>query len=80
MKTLLNSLLIGVVTLFVGTYSVAQINVTSGQTAQQLADQLAGPNITVTNAVLTGGGVASGNFTGTNPSIGFDSGVVLFYR
>ena len=77
MKTILNALLIGVSTLFVGVTSVAQITVVGGQTAQQLADQLAGPNITVTNAVLTGGAAASGNFSGVNPSIGFDSGVVL---
>ena len=56
---------------------MAQITVSGGQTAQQLADQLAGPNITVTNAQLTGGGVASGNFSGTNTNLGFDSGVVL---
>lgn len=77
MKTILNALLIGVSTLFVGVTSIAQITVVGGQTAQQLADQLAGPNITVTNAVLTGGAAASGNFSGVNPSIGFDSGVVL---
>lgn len=57
--------------------SFAQIAVTGGQTAQQLAEILAGPNITVTNAVLTGGGTASGSFTGTNSDIGFDSGVIL---
>ena len=55
----------------------AQITVTGGQTAQQLAEILAGPNITVTNAILTGGGVASGSFAGTNSDIGFDSGVLL---
>ena len=54
-----------------------QIAVTTGQTAQQLAEFLAGPNITVTNAVLTGSGSSSGQFTGTNSSIGFDSGVIL---
>lgn len=77
MKTILNTLLLGFVTTFLGAYSWGQISVTGGQTAQQLADQLAGPNITVTNAQLTGGGSASGNFIGTNSTLGFDSGVVL---
>lgn len=57
--------------------SFSQINVTGGLTAQQLAEILAGPNITVTNAVLTGGGTASGSFAGTSSDIGFDSGVIL---
>ncbi len=61
MKTILNTLFLGLITSFLSTYSMAQITVSGGQTAQQLADQLAGPNITVTNAQLTGGGVASGN-------------------
>jgi hypothetical protein len=34
-----------------GFNAFGQIAVTSGQTAQQLAEFLAGPNITVTNAV-----------------------------
>ena len=63
-----------------------QINVTGTQTAQQLAEFLAGPNITVTNAVLSQGNtalpvlgtsVAAGLFSGTNSDIGFDSGVIL---
>ena len=69
-----------------GTTLYGQINVTGGQTAQQLAEYLAGPNITVTNAVLSEGNtvlsgaassVAAGQFTGTNTSFGFDSGVIL---
>jgi len=55
----------------------AQINTTGGLTAQQLATILAGPNITVTNASLTGGGTASGSFSGVNSDIGFDNGVIL---
>ena len=55
----------------------AQINTTGGLTAQQLATILAGPNITVTNAVLTGGGTASGSFSGVNSDVGFDNGVIL---
>ncbi len=77
MKTTLRFLLLAISTIFSGSLVNAQINVTGGQTAQQLAELLAGPNITVTNAVLTGGSVASGSFSGTNTSIGFDSGVIL---
>lgn len=71
---------------FLGTITFGQINVTGGQTAQQLAEFLAGPNITVTNAVLSEGNTAlgasassnaAGEFTGVNSDIGFDSGVIL---
>jgi subtilisin-like proprotein convertase family protein len=55
----------------------AQLTVTGGLTAQQLAENLAGPNIVVTNAVLTGSGVAAGTFSGTNTNLGFESGVIL---
>ena len=77
MKKFHSILLVGLCMLFLTSTSNAQINVTGGQTAQQLAEILAGPNITVTNAVLIGGGVASGSFAGTNSDIGFDSGVIL---
>lgn len=76
MKTLYLSL-VAIACATFGFNAYGQINVTSGQTAQQLAEFLAGPNITVTNAVLTGAGNSSGQFTGTNTSIGFDSGVIL---
>jgi len=55
----------------------AQILVSSGQTAQQLAEFLAGPNITVTNAVITGSSNATGVFSGSNSVVGFDDGVIL---
>ncbi|MFK7786834.1 MAG: choice-of-anchor L domain-containing protein, partial [Crocinitomicaceae bacterium] len=64
----------------------SQITMTSGQNAQQLAEFLAGPNITVTNAVLSQGNTilpsltsspAAGTFAGVNSDIGFDSGVIL---
>jgi len=55
----------------------AQISVNSGQTAQQLAEFLAGPNIRVSNALITGSSNASGIFTGVNSVVGFDSGVIL---
>ena len=86
MKTLFHSALSVCLIFLLGTTLYGQINVTGGQTAQQLAEYLAGPNITVTNAVLSEGNtvlgtgassVAAGQFTGTNSDIGFDSGVIL---
>ncbi|MBL4862985.1 MAG: SprB repeat-containing protein, partial [Crocinitomicaceae bacterium] len=77
MKTRLKPFLLGVSTLLFGSSAFSQIGVTGGQTAQQLAEILAGPNITVTNAVLTGNTLASGSFIGTSSDIGFDTGVLL---
>lgn len=77
MKRVLNSALLFGALVFFGADVTAQITTTGGQTAQQLAEILAGPNITVTNAVLTGAGTASGSFAGTNSDVGFDSGVIL---
>ncbi len=72
-----NHFLLSIFGLFISSSFFAQINTTGGLTAQQLASILAGPNITVTNAVLTGGATASGSFAGTNSDIGFDNGVIL---
>ncbi len=76
MKHIYRFSLVLFVSLFYST-NFAQINTTGGVTAQQLATILAGPNITVSNAVLTGGGTASGSFAGSNSDIGFDNGVIL---
>jgi hypothetical protein len=70
-------ILISFLFLFIGGALLSQISVSSGQTAQQLAEFLAGPNITVTNAQLSGGSSASGIISGTNSDIGFDNGVIL---
>ncbi|MGY8925679.1 MAG: choice-of-anchor L domain-containing protein [Flavobacteriales bacterium] len=77
MKKLLSTLLTFCALFTLSTSLFGQITTTGGQTAQQLAEILAGPNITVTNALLTGAGSASGSFAGTNSDIGFDSGVIL---
>lgn len=57
--------------------SHAQLNVTSNQVAQQLAENLAGSNINVFNASLTGNSQQNGifNFLGSGLDIG--SGVIL---
>lgn len=53
--------------------------VTTGQTAQQLAEIIAGPGVVVSNATITGSPLAIGAFTtGANPSgLGIASGVGL---
>ena len=82
MKFSPKSLLIGALLFWNAPATFSQITMTGGQTAQQLAEFLAGPNITVTNAVLSQGNTvlpaltsspAAGTFAGVNSDIGFDS-------
>lgn len=54
----------------------AQITVAGGLTAQQLAEILAGSNITVSNATITGPSLGYGSFTSSN-GFTFSSGVIL---
>ena len=42
----------------------AQLTVVGGLTATQMANIIAGPGITVTNAVYTGSAISSGSFIG----------------
>jgi hypothetical protein len=55
----------------------AQLTVQGGFTAQQLADHLAGPGFTVTNAILIGDPAARGKFQSNATNLGVNSGVVL---
>lgn len=57
--------------------SYAQLTVGGGLTATQLANIIAGPGITVSNATYNGAAVAVGSFNGTNSNIGLGSGVIL---
>lgn len=59
--------------------SWAQLNVTTGQTAQQLAEVIAGPGVVVSNASITGDVSAIGEFTqgGTPTGMGIASGVIM---
>jgi gliding motility-associated-like protein len=59
--------------------SVAQMLVTTGQTAQQLANIIAGPGVVVSNASITGSATAIGAFnSGANPiGTNVPSGVVF---
>jgi subtilisin-like proprotein convertase family protein len=54
----------------------SQIAVTGGLNAQQLAEILAGSNITVSNAVITGPAAGYGSFASTS-GFEFNSGVIL---
>ncbi len=62
-------------------YAPAQLNVTNNTVATQLAQIIAGPGITITNATTNcqsdPGGAASGSFSCTNCNLGLDSGIVL---
>ncbi|MBI5541151.1 MAG: choice-of-anchor L domain-containing protein [Bacteroidia bacterium] len=55
----------------------AQLTVTGGVTATQLANILAGSNIVVSGATLTGSNLASGSFNGVNTNLGVPTGVIL---
>jgi len=68
------SLMIGVL---MGLTAKAQLTVQGGFTAQQLAEVIAGPGITVTNATLNGSAQAHGTFNGGVAGVGLNSGVIL---
>ncbi|GDX51907.1 hypothetical protein LBMAG27_09540 [Bacteroidota bacterium] len=58
--------------------SSAQINVSTGVTALQLAQALVGPGATVLNPVINGNPIAYGTFSnGSSTSIGIDHGILL---
>jgi hypothetical protein len=54
--------------------TVQEIN---GMTAQQLAQTLVGPGVTISNVSYTGANRAAGTFSGGTGIIGFESGIVL---
>ncbi len=55
----------------------AQVYITANQTAAALAQRLAGPGITITNANLTCASGANGTFAVQSSNLGLDSGIVL---
>ncbi|MES2837845.1 MAG: choice-of-anchor L domain-containing protein [Bacteroidota bacterium] len=64
--------------LLVSLNAFSQLTVSGGFTAQQLAEALAGPNITVFNAQIVGAPVSYGKFQGgTATNLGLNNGVVL---
>ncbi len=58
-------------------HAICQLTVTGGFTAQQLADNLAGPGISVTNAVVSGAAISYGTFSASNTNLGLSSGIML---
>jgi gliding motility-associated-like protein len=77
MKRILFAVLIGVSwLLYYGTGS-AQLVVTQNNIADQLAQALVGPGVTVTNATLSAASPATGMFTQTNTNLGIDEGIIL---
>lgn len=59
-----------------GFFGNAQITVNGGYTAQQLAEILAGSNVTVSNAVISGPSTGYGSFASSTGFV-FPSGVIL---
>jgi len=57
--------------------SNAQLTVSNGQSGQQLGEILAGENITVSNATISGNAAQYGSFSFTGNELGVNSGVIL---
>jgi gliding motility-associated-like protein len=55
----------------------AQLTITDNLTATQLAQIIAGPNVSISNAVLKGSPIQSGKFNSSGTVITIDSGIVL---
>ena len=77
MKKLYSLLLTGSCLLFGNFSAQAQLTVNNTPTALDLAQILAGPNITILTATLSGGPTASGSFDGSSSNIGMNSGFIL---
>jgi hypothetical protein len=76
-NTMLQRLYILFALLLLSLGAVAQVIPSTGYTAAQLVDKLAGPGVTVSGASLICAGGASGEFTATSSNLGIDCGVVL---
>jgi gliding motility-associated-like protein len=73
---LVSALIMGVMVGQVGS-AFAQLTVASGLNATALAQLLAGPGITISNATMTGAPDAAGSFNGSASNIGMASGILL---
>jgi len=71
------ALFAGLFLLFLSAPVSAQLTVQGGFTAQQLAETIAGPGITVSNATINGSPQAHGTFNGGVAATGLNSGVIL---
>jgi subtilisin-like proprotein convertase family protein len=63
--------------LFISFLNYAQLNINNGFTAQQLGNNLAGNNVNVFNANITGDPIQYGTFNYTGNDLGLNSGVIL---
>lgn len=61
----------------ISSFAFNQLTVQNGSTAQQLGENMAGSNITITNASLSGTPVQSGTFNFNGTGLGVNSGVIL---
>ena len=55
----------------------AQINITDNQTATQLASNLVGGGVSISNATLNCPGIGNGIFNVTSSNLGLDNGIIL---
>jgi len=64
--------------LLVGNYAMAQLNINTSLTANQLMQNFIGGGVTVFNVVYTGGNASKATFTnGNNTNLGLDEGIIL---
>ena len=72
-----NAIFLTVLFILFSYLSYAQLVVTNGQTGQQLGEILAGENITVSNASVSGNNAQHGAFTFSGDGLEVNSGVIL---
>ncbi|HQI71299.1 MAG TPA: choice-of-anchor L domain-containing protein, partial [Bacteroidales bacterium] len=64
--------------LLVGNFVMAQLNINTSLTANQLMQNFIGGGVTVFNVVYTGGSASKATFTnGNNTNLGLDEGIIL---
>jgi len=64
--------------LLVGNFAMAQLNINTSLTANQLMQNFIGGGVTVFNVVYTGGNASKATFTnGNNTNLGLDEGIIL---
>ena len=74
----MKTLIILIITAFIiNIQSFAQLTVSDGQTAQELADLFSGESINATNCSISGDALQSGTFTFTGNDLDVSSGVIL---
>jgi len=77
MKHYITQKLLLVSTFLISTFSYSQLTVATGATAQQLGNNLAGNNVNIFNATITGTTQQRGTFQFVGSELGLNSGVIL---